>query len=51
MLLCFVIDEMSFLNKSYLAQSDDMNNKTQPCEGNSHFEQYAGKRYSFGVEK
>lgn len=28
MLLCFVIDEMSLLNKSYIAQSDDMNNKT-----------------------
>lgn len=28
MLLCFVIDEMSLLNKSHIAQSDDMNNKT-----------------------
>lgn len=28
MLLCFVIDEMFPLNKSHIAQSDDMNNKT-----------------------
>lgn len=51
MLLCFVIDEIFLLNKSHIARSDDMNNKALPCEGGSHFEQYAGKIYAFGVEK